>query len=202
TQRVGVELEIRRVPWRRAVKMLEIDQADALFPASFKKERTALGVYPMKDGKPDDSRKIAEYSYYAYTTKDSGISLDGNQIKNADCPIGAMRLSAIIEQLKNTGHQVNEEETSRINLRKLLQGRICALVDLDFVIDPFLTSNPSLGSGIRKLSPAIRTKPYFLLFTKTFVKKWPVRTEQIWDAIGEFRRSPAFEDLRKKYGLL
>ncbi|MBL6945236.1 MAG: transporter substrate-binding domain-containing protein [Rhodospirillales bacterium] len=202
SRQMGIEFEFKRVPWRRALLMTEKGHADAVFHSSFKKERTAFGVYPMMDGKPDETRKIADFSYYIYTLKDSDVSWDGKRIDKADRALGAMRGAAVIDQLKAAGHRVDDGISSAANLRKLIAGHICAYVDLEGIVDPNLSAHPEWLARVKKLSPPIRTKPYFLMFSKPFAEKQSALTQQIWNAIGKFRQSPAFQELKMKYGLL
>ncbi|MBL6928307.1 MAG: transporter substrate-binding domain-containing protein [Rhodospirillales bacterium] len=202
SRQIGIEFEFTRVPWQRALFMVEKNRADAVFHSSFKEERAAFGAYPMKDGLPDETRKIADFSYHIYTLTDSDISWDGKQIGKTQRFLGALRGSAIVDQLKNAGHRVDEGIDAGVNLRKLTGRRISAYVDLEGVVDPYLSARPELLAMVRKFSPPIRTRPYFLMFSKTFAEEQPVLTKQIWNAIGEFRRSPTFETLKKKYGLL
>ncbi|MBT3360700.1 MAG: transporter substrate-binding domain-containing protein [Rhodospirillales bacterium] len=202
SRQIGIEFEFKRVPWRRALFMVEAGQADAVFHSSFKTERTTFGAYPVKNGMPDETRKIADFSYHIYTTKKYGVSWDGKVIGNARRPIGVMRGAAMFDILKNAGHKVDDAISSAVNLRKLVGGRICAYVDLEGVVDPNLSAHPEWLEIVQKLSPPIRTQPYFLMFSKAFADSQPELTERVWDAIGDFRKSPQFETLKKKYGLL
>lgn len=40
---------------------------------------------------------------------------------------------------------------------------------------------------IKKLTPPLKTKPYFLMLSHQFVKKHPIVAEEIWDMVEQVR---------------
>ncbi|MBF0206884.1 MAG: transporter substrate-binding domain-containing protein [Oligoflexia bacterium] len=59
----GVTIKFTRYPWPRCLSELENGAADAIFNSSYKKEREKNGLYPMKDGKVDDSKRLTNIAY-------------------------------------------------------------------------------------------------------------------------------------------
>ena len=118
-QRVGVQFEYKRIPWKRCLYAVEHGTADATFHASFKPARAKFGVYPTRDGQLDPSRRIYKNSYVFYARKGSGVIWDGQTISNASRPIGTQLSYSIAEDLRQMGYEVEEEASVANNLDKL-----------------------------------------------------------------------------------
>ena len=56
-KRLNFSLRLKRMPWKQCLEQLGSNQVDGIFPASYKAERGKIGVYPMRDGVVDTSRK-------------------------------------------------------------------------------------------------------------------------------------------------
>ena len=190
-----VPITLSRTPWQRGLYLIQTGQADAIFASSYVKDRTRYGVYPMKNGLPDASRELFEQSYRLYVRAGSDIGWDGKTLTNLHGPVGATPGYAVVPMLRAMGVTVDEEPNHLDNLRKLLAGHLAAYAELENHIRPILQANPTEFSGIAELSPPIRTVPYFLMFSKIFYARTPDAAEQIWDAIGAVRASPAYQDL-------
>ncbi len=105
-QRLGLEFDYRRLPWARCLKMVENDQAQAIFHSSFKPERALYGAYPMRDGQLDTSRSLMTLSYVLYKRKDSNLDWDGQNLSGLNGPIATGIKYAIVDDLKKLGAPV------------------------------------------------------------------------------------------------
>ncbi|MBF0227897.1 MAG: hypothetical protein HQK76_20820 [Desulfobacterales bacterium] len=56
--KLDIEIDFVRMPWKRCQMDLKSGTLDGIFNASFKKERTEFGVYPMKNDKHDPSLRV------------------------------------------------------------------------------------------------------------------------------------------------
>ena len=75
---LGLKVVIKRLPWKRALELeLKEGTIDGLFPVSYRKEREAFGVLPMKDDKVDDARSMFLSSYCFYKLRTSPLEWDG-----------------------------------------------------------------------------------------------------------------------------
>jgi polar amino acid transport system substrate-binding protein len=194
-ERANIPIEFSRTPWQRGLYLIEAGQADAIFASSYVKERTRYGVYPLKDGHPDTTRKLFDQSYCLYVRVGSGVGWDGKTLTNVHAPVGATPGYSVVLDLKAMGVEVAEEPDHIANLHKLLAGHIDAYAELDTHVRPLLRSSPTEFGGIVELSPPLLTKPYYLMFSKAFYARAPEVAERIWDAIAVVNKSAAYQDL-------
>ena len=199
-KRTGVRFELQRVPWARSLYLLETNQVDGVFHMSYLPERTRFVAYPMKDGQPDRARSIFTQSYYLYARKGSRMTWDGQKL-SAEGPIGTTRGYSVARRLEELGARVEQENDLPGSLRKVLAGRLDAYAELENMAAGVLARHPDEMREIVKLTPALRTEPYYLVLSKGFQARDPALAERIWDAIAEARLTPQYLELEKKYGL-
>jgi polar amino acid transport system substrate-binding protein len=199
-QRVGVQFEYKRMPWKRCLYAVEHGMAEATFHASFKPARAKFGVYPARDGQLDPSRRIYKNSYVFYARKGSGVSWDGQALSNAARSVGTQLSYSIADDLRNMGYEVEEEASVANNLDKLAAGRISAYAEIESIADYIRDKEKSRYEDIVKLQPPLSEKFYYLLISKLFVEKNPQLTEQIWDAVRDVQQTDAYREMVGKYG--
>lgn len=190
-----IPITLSRTPWQRGLYLIQSGEADAIFASSYVEDRLRYGVYPMKDGHPDASRKLFDQSYRLYVRAGSDVRWDGKTLTNLHGPVGATTGYAVVPVLRAMGVTVEEEPSHINNLRKLVAGRIAAYAELDTHIPPLLWEHPNEFGGIVELSPPILTKPYYLMFSKIFYARAPEIAERIWNAIAAVNESPAYQKL-------
>jgi polar amino acid transport system substrate-binding protein len=191
----NVPISLSRTPWQRGLYLIEAGQADAIFASSFVEERLRYGVYPLANGRPDTRRKLFDQSYRLYVRAGSGVGWDGKALTNLHAPVGATPGYAVVPVLRSMGVTVEEEPSHSANLHKLAAGRLDAYAELDTHIRPLLRSNPLEFGDIVELSPPVLTKPYYLMFSRTFYDKAPEVAERLWDGIDVVNQSAAYQDL-------
>ncbi|MEA2737534.1 MAG: polar amino acid transport system substrate-binding protein [Acetobacteraceae bacterium] len=194
-ERANIAVEFSRTPWQRGLYLIEAGQADAIFASSFVEERLRFGVYPLKNGLPDTRRKLFDQSYRFYIRAGSGVDWDGKTLTHLRAPVGATTGFSIVKDLRAMGLAVEEEPSHIGNLRKLAAGRIDAYAELDTHIRPLLRGDPAEFGTILELSPPVRTKPYYLMFSKIFYVRAPDIAERIWDAIAVVNESSPYQDV-------
>ncbi len=197
--RLGIKVVFKRVPWNRGLFLVETNQTDGIFHASFKKTRLKIGVYPMKGGKHDQSRSILTHSYVLYKLRGSPVQWDGKDFTNVEGPIGATFGFAIVGDLEKMGFKVEEAKTPENSLRKLIHGRIAAYAELEGIVDPILEKNRDQFGDIEKVYPPLRSKAYYLMFSHGFYKNNRKVAERIWDEIKTVRNSEHFKLIVKRY---
>jgi len=198
-ERLGLNLELLRVPWARGLFMIETGQADAIFHSSFKNDRLLIGVYPMVDGLPDESRSIFRQRYVFYVREGSGVAWDGSVMTGLERSVGATTGYSVIDDLKALGLSVEPERNQIINFRKLQEGRIDAYAELQTMSDPYLTANGGQIGGIVRLDPPIVEKAYYLMFSHQFYEAHADLTEAFWDEIATINNSPDIDRITARY---
>ena len=199
-ERLDFELQLLRVPWARGLFMVETGQADAIFHSSFKADRLAIGVYPMADGLPDESRAIFHQRYVFYVREGSGVTWNGSVLDGATRPAGATSGYSVIDDLTKLGLAVEPERNQIINFRKLQEGRIDAYAELQTMSDPYLASNGGPVEGVVRLDLPIIEKAYYLMVSHPFYDAHADLAEAIWDEIAAINNSEAFARIVARYG--
>lgn len=193
--RANIPITLSRMPWERGLYLIQTGQADAIFASSYVQDRLRYGVYPMKNGQPDTSRKLFDQSYRLYIRAGSGVRWDGKTLTNLHAPVGATTGYAVVPVLRAMGVPVEEEMSHVADLHKLVAGRLDAYAELDTHIRPMLRSNKAEFGGIVELSPPLRTAAYYLMFSKISYTRKPEIAERIWNAIAEVNNSAAYRAL-------
>ncbi|WP_354624504.1 transporter substrate-binding domain-containing protein [Psychromonas sp. MME2] len=198
-KKFSIKIEFKRRPWARGLKEVQANVVDGIFHASFKPERLQIGVYPMKNGLPDGSRKIMSQSYFLYKYKNSPLQWDGKEITNLNGEIGAVRGYAIVGTIKALGVQVHEVRSQFNGLKMLKAGRIAAWADIETMADFQMKLHPEEFKYIIKVFPPFMQVDYYLMFSHQFVQDNPELSEAIWDTIRELRDSSQYELIVDKY---
>lgn len=198
-KKLNVKVNVYRAPWKQALENdVKEGIADGIIPISYKKERAVFGVYPMKDGTPDDKKSLFSQSYNFYRLKKSNIDWDGKELRNFKGKIGAPKGYSIVDDLRKLGYDVEESDGTLTDMKKLIAGKIQAVAAMSLSGNHLLKTNPDLNNSIEKVERVISTKVYFLMLSNQFVKKNPQMAEKIWDALGEIRNKE-FVEMALKY---
>jgi len=197
--KLNIKIEFYRRPWARGLMEVKMNRVDGIFHASFKEERLKIGVYPMKDGKPDADRKIVTQSYFLFKRKDSPLLWNGQYFSNLNGSIGVIIDYAITGDLQKMGIDVFEARTQLNNLNMLVKGRVAGVVDLEAMSDFYIKKYPEAFQDIVKVYPPIKRTPYYLMFSHDFVRENPELAESIWDTIREIHNTEEYAVIVQKY---
>lgn len=192
---LNIKIDIRRLPWKRCLYELKGGYVDGLLTASYKPKREAMGRYPKKNGKIDSDRSFSRSSYYLYTTVHSPLKWHNNKLSNISGHIGAQLGFSVVSDLKMRGLRVQELSDVEGIFRMLLNNRVAAVAvhksDGDFYLHKY--------KNLKRLSPPLSTKPYYLLFSHPFYNRNPKLSNRLWDVSSNLRKSNRLKRLRKKY---
>ncbi|WP_108648890.1 substrate-binding periplasmic protein [Dongshaea marina] len=185
TKGLEVQLELKRFPNKRVLRLLESNLIDGAFIFSYNDERAHYAVYPMRRGIPDQRLRVATISYYLYVSSQSSLVWDGEVLESLSGKIGANSGHAIIPLLERLGADVQVTKTLEQNFNKLAIGRLAAVAAQPLTADRYLKEN--YIEDIRKLYPPLRTRDYFLIFSRSFAKRQPELVKALWENIGRVR---------------
>lgn len=199
--RLRVNLDFRRVPWKRGLLLIETGEVDAIFHSSFVVERETIGAYPKTaDGRPDDRRALFTQSYALFVTKGSSVTWDGITIGGLEGrPVGATAGYSVVGDLERRGVPVEPGRVPALNLAKLIEGRIAAYAELENLAGEIIRRDPGQYGSVVKLEPPLITKPYYLMLSHSFVRRDPALAEAVWSAIAEVRASDEFRRVEGLY---
>ena len=197
-KKLDIKISFKRVPWKRGVLMLQTNHADALFHASFKQKRAEFAVYPMEDGMTDSNKAIMTNAYHLYTNKGSKLSWDGSNLINLNGKVGITKGFSIIETVKDSSKiELCNSLSSALN--KLNLKSIEGVINLENRVDSTLIKYSNKYKNIQKIKTAIKTKPYYLIFSKEFYSKNKQIVEKIWAEIKTMKNNGEYNAIKAKY---
>lgn len=201
-KKLDIRIGFIRCNWTRSLKLLEKNEIDAAFEASFKPDRMSIAVYPMKDSSPDPDKRLMRNTYVLYKLKNSPVGWDGKMFENLTKPIGATMSYSIVGDLKAMGVKVEEVYGPSDNLRMLAGGRLDGCAEQEGKADILLKNNAEKFKDIIKVSPPISTKDYYLVFSHKFASEHPGLMNAIWNELRRIRESGEYDRIAEKYAQL
>lgn len=196
--RLKLEFEFRKMPWKRCLLSVKKNIMDGTIDASFNKERMIVGVYPMINGKINISKRNNTQNYSIFTTKLSEIKSFSDLLNNKK--VGVNRGYSIISNLQKKGiKKVIETNDTLASLRMLVYGRIDALVDLANNVNNKIDVHKGEFNSIHMLSPPVKSKHYYLLFSHQFYRENTSLAIKIWNTMADIRGSKQYQKLFAKY---
>jgi polar amino acid transport system substrate-binding protein len=189
-----IKIVLKRYPWKRCLTLLEYGNVDAIFNASYNRERASYGVYPLTEaGLPDLSRRLTTISYSWYAL----VGTSPKAVESRKFSVAAPAGYSIVKQLQEDGYDVSEPAHSHQALKMVQAGRVRAAALQTVTGDALLQENQGLN-GLTRLSPPIISKPYYLVFSQDFMARHPELVTALWQALSQLRESE-MPKLIKKY---
>lgn len=161
-RRMDIPMQIKVLPWKRALKMVKNGRADAVLLAFKTEEREKYADYP-------DEIFITEPTSF-FVMKDSGITWNGELSSLTKYkfgrPLGYSSGTEFDHAVKSgVIPHMDEAGSPQITIRKLIKGRIDILVANRYVILNELKKMKNVGN-IRELKPLVDEAPAYLAFSK------------------------------------
>jgi len=193
-----VTFKYNQAPWKRCLNNIETGKTEGCFTASYKDKRLQYGFYPgtHTGGKVDSNLMLHASSYSLYVLKDSSINVTGKMaISGLDGKVAAPAGYSIGSDLEKAGFKVDAtaSKTSN-NFKKLLNGRVKAVAALTLNGNNILSKQKQYSDKIKVIETPLVNKPYYIMFSKQFVKKDKALAEKIWNKIAELRETSEFKD--------
>ena len=185
--------------WDQCLEDLKNNRIDATFHASYTKDRSKYGVYPLKDGKQDVDRRLLTQTYYIYKHKDSPLNWDGKSFSHLSKPVSAMTKFSVVKDLKKTGIAVEETSDVVLNLKKVASGEVEAFINYASQTDAALKKNGEMAKVIEKIKIPFRKKIKYLLFSRGFYQQHKELVEEIWDTFERLRNEGKFSKIEADY---
>ncbi|WP_434632094.1 substrate-binding periplasmic protein [Chromobacterium sp. CV08] len=196
-RRLGITIRSQALPWVRCMSEVTAGRLDGLYKISYAPERTALGVFPMKNGQADVSLRMLTDSYSLYRVKDGGLGWDGRRVIGAGKGVAAQTGFSVVAQLQRQGLKVDSSSrNASVILHKVLLGRVDGAALQSQAADDAIAAEPALQGRLDKLEPPLAVKPYYLIFSHAFYQREPALARKIWQAVAAVRASPAYAAAR------
>lgn len=194
---IGCKASFVRLPGKRVVAETSGNVHSAMLMYSYTPERSRALVFPMADGKPDGSLRLARLSYYVYKLPDRALRWDGKELMHVDGAIGLNLGYGIGGDLRALGVRVEEVPTTVQNLDKLKMGRLAGYVMHSYAVDPLL-AQPQYA-GIERVEPLFSGRDYFVAFAPGYYQQHRTLVHKLWSAIARERERLTAERL-PQYG--
>ena len=161
-RRMDIPVQIKVLPWKRALKMVKDGTADAVLLAFKTEEREQYADFP-------EEIFITEPTSF-FVMKDSGITWNGELSSLNKYKIGkplGYSSGTKFDNAVSSGliSHIDESGSPQITIRKLIKGRIDLLVANRYVILNELQKMENVGD-IRELKPLVDEDPAYLAFSK------------------------------------
>ena len=198
-KRLPIEVSFESCPVKRCFVMLGKGYVDAMPMISYSPQRAErFAVYPMKNGQPNVQRKIVDGTYSLYTLKKSKLKWDGVNITGQGKPIGVNLGFSGAAYLKNKGITVLENNSTQANMDMLVAKRLSAVATFQFLADVLIQKNMKYTNVVKMKIP-LKSKPYFTVFSRQFVRDNAELVEQVWLTIAELGASKEFSEIVSRY---
>ncbi|MBH9553685.1 substrate-binding periplasmic protein [Inhella gelatinilytica] len=191
-QRTGIQLEVALRPGGRCLRELAAGDQDAMFAISHLPEREGQARFPGLPGRPDTERAVRRIEYAWYVPQNSPLHWDGETLHGLlpTDRVGVQRGYAITARLRAKQMRFEEGPSSvQRNLDMLQRGRVAALALHGQAAEAVLAQRPDLRRTLRRLSPALELRPYYLVFSHRFMETHESLALQLWQAAAAVRDS-------------
>lgn len=139
-----------------------------------------------------------QYSLYVLH-EEQNIKWDGKEIKGTEV-VGSLPGYSINDFLVNMKKRVDDGTRLPVGvLEKLLNKRFNAVALQDYRADYIISSSPQFKNKVKKLTPPLEKKPYYLMLSKKLVESDKILATKIWKAVEEIRESSEFKKHMNEY---
>ncbi|MES2163112.1 MAG: hypothetical protein V4476_18300 [Pseudomonadota bacterium] len=198
-QEVGIAVEYHVAPLTRCREEVRNNVADGFPYTPYSPSLAPVFVYPMRGAGIDAARAVSNGRTTVFRRVGSKTEWDGRRFAHLSTPVlvpfgMAMlqdRLKALEIGMDNSG------KTMEANFVKMLAGRSDVAVGTEYHGRELLAL-PRYAGKIEELPVPFTDAPYFLGTSHRFYQANPQLVEQLWDAIGRIRRTPAFQATQRK----
>jgi len=157
-ERVGYKVEVDYRPWGRALEDVMTGQTEALLGAQFTEQRAEKMLY---------SQQIGQSEMVFFKLKANNVPF--KQVADLKgMTVGTIRNASYTPEFDNMAEITKEVVTdARINVRKLLAGRIPLFVEKKAIIQSILkTEFAADADKIDFITPPLKTMKFFNCFSK------------------------------------
>lgn len=183
-----------RLPYNRILNSMEAGSIDMRVTGGYRPDITGIMVFPMEAGSPSRAMAVAEAGTMLYVVKDApAATWDGKTVgfTGTSNAIGTVRGHYTEKLLQSMKWTVDSAPTWESNTKKLLLGRVAAIVGPDSVVDALPER-----SLLKVLEPPVAVDLYFAPVSHPFYEAYPRFTQRFWleicrESRATFKRLPA-----------
>lgn len=185
--RIGVRLQLTRLPGRRLMEEVKAGRQDGILGFLYSNDRARDLVYPMRGGRPDDTRYAARLAHSLYRREGTPVTWDGGRIAGLSNPVAVSSTTLVADLLAGQGVDVVRIESSGQMFGMLALGRVDAVAVLDILGDRQMRSQTQIR--IEKLSPPLLVEDFHVPVSRQFYAAHREMVESLWRTIGATREA-------------
>lgn len=199
-KRIGYDVNIQFVPWKRALFMVEKGQADGVIDAAYTKERAQYMYYPEEE--------IYIEEWYAFKKKDANITLDKDFQNAKDIRLGITRGFSYGGKIQDAIDNnmfifLDESYNNELNLKKVDAGRFDMFLGVKKTVFQ-LAKKLGYEDKISIVKMTETNKDYLLNLSKTYLGFSKKRVSQelvdsFSNALSIMKEDGTIEKINKKY---
>ncbi|HAT40863.1 MAG TPA: amino acid ABC transporter [Rheinheimera sp.] len=183
----GLQLELRRLPWKRCLQQLQQGEVDALI-ASYAKERETLGHYPKSAsdpaGPPDSSRAFSAHQTCLVSKPGVSWRWDGQKFSGIDQVVIARPLGyAPLKTSDQSKISIHYTLSGAMDLDLLEGGRVNAITTLCRIAGKNAEAPYLKKRQLQVIYPPLYSNTGYLVFSHAFYQAQPQLAEQLWQLL-------------------
>ncbi len=189
-KKVGLDIRFVRRPWKRCMRLVQEGQAVGMFGVIYLQEREKVGMYPMKNDKPDDERRLLSVDYPIFTQTKTKPFWDGKSFQSKhSLKIGTPLGYATVKSLENDHHiKPNTTYLPEEGLRLVADYKMDGYI-VEKYVGLSLLKKLHLEDKLVPQMPPFQHQDLYLLLSHQFYKRSPQIAEKLWSVIGQLRQS-------------
>jgi len=196
---VGIQVEFYGAPITRCREEIRAGVSDGFPTAPYTVSLLPFMSFPMNRLEPDAERAVMLARAMVFRRHGSQAGWDGKRFTKLEMPalvpFGAVML---VDRLQSMQVPVDDKgKTLDANFDKLLAGRGDVAIGAEYS-GYALMADPRYAGKVEAVPAAFSEEPYYLALSKRFRDTNPDSAEQLWNAIGRIRKSPAYLDQFQK----
>ena len=190
---VGIDVLFHSAPTTRCREEIRAGLVDAFPTTPYTTALLPFIAYPMQEGKPDTARAVLLARAMVYRRKGSAVGWDGYAFSGlalpALIPFGSVLLSDRLQAM----HVPFDDKGKTLNLifGKLLARRGDVSIGAEYS-GAAQMRDPRFAGRIEVLALPFSEEFYYLGVSRAYYAANAARVEQLWDALGRIRASPAY----------
>jgi len=176
----GLQLELVRYPWNRCLKYLQTGVVDAVV-ANYSKNRESLGVFPSRNGKPDQSKMFTRQDVCFVTTKQLAKHWNWRFFDVAHKVSVTLQTPRFnLEPAIATKFTFIQASVDANSLQMLTQGRVQVVTQVCQIMEQKIVAKSFDPKSMEILTPPVQELHGYLVFSHQFYQKQPAIAQALW----------------------
>ncbi len=198
-QEAGIAIIFYSAPITRCREEIRAGLADGFPTAPYTPALLPFMAFPMQQSKPDPARAVVVARGLIFRRTGSDVDWDGQRFINlkrpAMLPFGSVLLT---DRLRAMHVRYDDKGKSmKAQFAKLLAERGDVVIGAEYSGRAALSDVRYTGK-IEELAKPFSEEPYYFGISRKFYEANGAQVEQLWDAIGRIRASPAYRENYQK----